>query len=40
MYEMAKLKNLKTLGAGAPKAMDAFWAFDKAAMAEGGSQEI
>jgi AhpD family alkylhydroperoxidase len=35
MYEMAKLKNLKTLGAGAPKAMDAFWAFDKAAMADG-----
>ena len=35
MYDMAKLKNLKTLGAGAPKAMDAFWAFDKAAMADG-----
>ena len=35
MYDMAKLKNLKTLGAGAPKAMDAFWAFDKAALADG-----
>jgi AhpD family alkylhydroperoxidase len=35
MYEMAKLKNLKSLGLGAPKAMDAFWAFDKAALADG-----
>src|SRR5580692_4378758 len=35
MYDMANLKKLKTLGAGAPKAMDAFWAFDKAAMADG-----
>lgn len=35
MYDMANLKKLKTLGAGAPKAMDAFWAFDKAALADG-----
>jgi AhpD family alkylhydroperoxidase len=35
MYEMANLKKLKTVGKGAPKAMEAFWAFDKAAMAEG-----
>jgi AhpD family alkylhydroperoxidase len=35
MYDMAKLKNLKPLGAGAAKAMDAFWAFDKAALADG-----
>src|SRR5277367_4755059 len=35
MYDMANLKKLKTLGAGAPKAMDAFWAFDKAAMEDG-----
>jgi AhpD family alkylhydroperoxidase len=35
MYDMANLKKLKTLGKGAPKAMDAFWAFDKAAMADG-----
>jgi AhpD family alkylhydroperoxidase len=35
MYDMGNLKKLKTLGKGAPKAMDAFWAFDKAAMADG-----
>src|ERR1700749_2256227 len=35
MYDMAKLKNLKTLGAKAPKAVDAFWAFDQAALADG-----
>ncbi len=35
MYDMAKLKNLKPLGAAAPKAMEAFWAFDKAALADG-----
>jgi AhpD family alkylhydroperoxidase len=35
MYDMANLKKLKTLGEGAPKAMEAFWAFDKAAMADG-----
>src|SRR5580698_8590316 len=35
MYDMANMKKLKTLGKGAPAAMDAFWAFDKAAMADG-----
>jgi alkylhydroperoxidase/carboxymuconolactone decarboxylase family protein YurZ len=35
MYDMANLKKLKTLGKGAPAAMDAFRAFDKAAMADG-----
>jgi AhpD family alkylhydroperoxidase len=35
MYDMANLKKLKALGAKAPKAMDAFWAFDKAALADG-----
>jgi AhpD family alkylhydroperoxidase len=35
MYDMENLKKLKTLGEGAPKAMEAFWAFDKAAMADG-----
>jgi AhpD family alkylhydroperoxidase len=35
MYDMANLKKLKTLGKEAPKAMDAFWAFDKAALADG-----
>jgi AhpD family alkylhydroperoxidase len=35
MYDVTNLKKLKTLGAGAPKAMDAFWAFDKAALADG-----
>jgi AhpD family alkylhydroperoxidase len=35
MYDMANLKKLGLLGKGAPKAMEAFWAFDKAAMADG-----
>jgi AhpD family alkylhydroperoxidase len=35
MYDTAKLKNLKALGEGAPKAVEAFWAFDKAALADG-----
>jgi AhpD family alkylhydroperoxidase len=35
MYDMANMKKLKTLGKGAPAAMDAFWAFDKAALADG-----
>jgi AhpD family alkylhydroperoxidase len=35
MYDMANLKKLKTLGKGASKAMEAFWAFDKAALADG-----
>jgi AhpD family alkylhydroperoxidase len=35
MYDMSKLANLKILDANAPAAMQAFWAFDKAAMADG-----
>jgi AhpD family alkylhydroperoxidase len=35
MYDMAKMKKLKTLGEGAPAAMEAFVAFDKAALADG-----
>ena len=35
MYDKANLKKLKKLGEGAPKAMEAFWAFDKAALADG-----
>jgi AhpD family alkylhydroperoxidase len=35
MYDKAKLKNLSILGDGAPDAMAAFWAFDKAALADG-----
>jgi AhpD family alkylhydroperoxidase len=35
MYNMSKLANLKTIEEHAPEAMKAFWAFDKAAMAEG-----
>jgi AhpD family alkylhydroperoxidase len=35
MYDMANTKKLKALGEGAPAAMDAFWAFDKAAMTDG-----
>lgn len=35
MHDMSKLKNLKTLDAGAPEAMKAFWAFDKATFQEG-----
>ncbi|WGF89722.1 carboxymuconolactone decarboxylase family protein [Marinivivus vitaminiproducens] len=32
---MAKLQNLKKLDGGAPDAMKAFWAFDKAAFQDG-----
>lgn len=35
MYDMKNLRKLKTLDANAPAAMKAFWAFDKAAMADG-----
>jgi AhpD family alkylhydroperoxidase len=35
MYDMANLKKLGELGKGASKAMEAFWAFDKAALADG-----
>jgi AhpD family alkylhydroperoxidase len=35
MYDMKNMKKLGTLGKNAPKAMEAFWAFDKAAMADG-----
>jgi AhpD family alkylhydroperoxidase len=35
MYDMKNLAKLKTLDADAPEGMKAFWAFDKAAMAEG-----
>ena len=35
MYDMANMKNLGALGKGAPNAMEAFWAFDKAALADG-----
>ena len=35
MYDMKNLAKLKTLDANAPDAMKAFWAFDKAAMADG-----
>ena len=35
MYDMSHLGKLKTLDANAPAAMQAFWAFDKAAMADG-----
>ena len=35
MYDMKHLGKLKALDANAPAAMQAFWAFDKAAMAEG-----
>ena len=35
MYSMSNLATLKTLEANAPAAMEAFWAFDKAAMADG-----
>ncbi|HEY0704247.1 MAG TPA: carboxymuconolactone decarboxylase family protein [Candidatus Acidoferrales bacterium] len=35
MYDMKNLAKLKKLDTGAPDAMKAFWAFDKAAMAEG-----
>jgi len=35
MYDMANFKEAEDPGQGAPKAMDAFWAFDKAALADG-----
>lgn len=35
MYDMSKLGKLKTMDANAPAMMQAFWAFDKAAMADG-----
>ena len=35
MYSKDNLAKLKTMTALAPKGMDAFWAFDKAAVAEG-----
>ena len=35
MYDMKNMKMLETLGRNAPAAMEAFQAFDKAAMAEG-----
>ena len=35
MYDMKYLGRLKQLDANAPAAMKAFWAFDKAAFAEG-----
>ncbi|HSY33345.1 MAG TPA: carboxymuconolactone decarboxylase family protein [Verrucomicrobiae bacterium] len=35
MYAMKNLAKLKLLDANAPEGMKAFWAFDKAAMAEG-----
>jgi AhpD family alkylhydroperoxidase len=35
MYDMKNLAKLKIIEANAPDAMNAFWAFDKAAMAAG-----
>jgi AhpD family alkylhydroperoxidase len=35
MFDMKNLRKLKYLDAGASDAMQAFWAFDKAAFAEG-----
>ncbi len=35
MYDTANLKKLKGLGKAATAAVEAFWAFDKAAMADG-----
>jgi Carboxymuconolactone decarboxylase family len=35
VYDMKNLAKLKLLDANAPEGMKAFWAFDKAAMAEG-----
>ena len=35
MYSMNNLKKIKKLDANAPAVMQAFWAFDKAAMADG-----
>ena len=35
MYDTKNLSKLKTLDSNAPEAMQAFWAFDKAALAPG-----
>jgi AhpD family alkylhydroperoxidase len=35
MYDMKNLTKLKTIGELAPEALQAFWAFDKAALAAG-----
>ena len=35
MYDRKNLERLGQLDRGAPQGMDAFWAFDKAAFAEG-----
>ena len=35
MYDMTKLSKLSELDKNSPEAMKAFWAFDKAAFAEG-----
>jgi AhpD family alkylhydroperoxidase len=35
LYDMKNLAKLKLLDANAPQGMKAFWAFDKAAMADG-----
>ena len=35
MYDMKNLSRLKTIEANAPDAMRAFWAFDRAALADG-----
>ncbi|MBU3076240.1 carboxymuconolactone decarboxylase family protein [Sphingomonas sp. XMGL2] len=35
MHDMGKLKKLKSLDAGAPDAMSAFWEFDKAVFRDG-----
>jgi AhpD family alkylhydroperoxidase len=35
MYDMKNIEKLKTLEAKAPAAVKAFWAFDKAALADG-----
>ena len=35
MYDMEKLKNLSIFGEGGTKSISAFWAFDKAALADG-----
>jgi AhpD family alkylhydroperoxidase len=35
MYDMKNLAKLKVMDASAPEGMKAFWAFDKAAMADG-----
>ena len=38
MYDLKNLSKMKNLEVHAPEAMKAFVAFDKAALAEGGSQ--